>query len=451
MASVVGHWELGEKLGKGANGTVYRGIHLKTGAEAAVKVINTYKVDKEPYQRFVREIEFLRAQEGLTGILPLMDSHLPEDPSKDDPPWLAMPVAVAISKALEDKPLEDVVAAVTAIAQTLARLQTDSNVAHRDVKPNNLYWLNGLWLIGDFGLVTVPDAAQLTQEGRQVGPAHYTAYEMILDASSADPHPADVYSLGKTLWVLATGQRWPPEGHQPAGSRGFGVEDFRPHPRAAVLDQEIDLMTRLRHEERPSKEQVAQDLASWAELPEAPIVFDVSKARAQLHRKIWNELASQDMQEQRKECAIVAARQLQEMTAPLNAALKSLYERAIIDMQSDQLTQNLLKSGGYWGHTVAWRWQRCSILAPHDGPMTTTLRMGRCLELLEDGTLRLHAMVNVGPEGVMGTYYNSTLEVRDAPAGSIEAEKMLRLGVDDLTTALASGIDVFIEHVPDPT
>ena len=71
-------------------------------------------------------------------------------------------------------------AAVAAIAGTLARLQSDFGIAHRDIKPGNLYELDGAWLIGDFGLVAVPDAKGLTVDGRQVGPAHYTAYEMIL-------------------------------------------------------------------------------------------------------------------------------------------------------------------------------------------------------------------------------------------------------------------------------
>jgi serine/threonine protein kinase len=232
----------------------------------ALKLLNTKKVETEPYQRFVREIRFLREHQALPGVLPLLDAHLPEQPDRANPPWLAMPVAVPISQALDVKPLSDVVAAVAAIADTLAQLHRDFGIAHRDIKPGNLYELNGSWLIGDFGLVAVPDTEALTAEGRQLGPAHYTAYEMILDPTTANPHPADVYSLGKTLWVLATGQAWPPEGHQPAHTRGFEIGDFRPHPRAAALDQEVDLMTRLHPEERPSKEQVARDLTMWQEL-----------------------------------------------------------------------------------------------------------------------------------------------------------------------------------------
>ena len=100
--------------------------------------------------------------------------------------------------------------------------------------------------------MALPDTDGLTAEGRPLGPAHYTAYEMIRDPSSADAHPADVYSLGKTLWVLGTDQRFPPEGHQPAGTRGFEIGDFRTHAHSGPLDQEVDLMTRIHPEERPS-------------------------------------------------------------------------------------------------------------------------------------------------------------------------------------------------------
>jgi serine/threonine protein kinase len=190
----------------------------------ALKVINANKVEREPYKRFKREIEFLRDHATVEGLLPLTDAYLPDMPSKGDQPWLAMPVATPIRKALEGKPLGDVVTAVSVVAATLWRLQRDYDIAHRDIKPGNLYELDGSWLIGDFGLVALPEAEALTGSGRPLGPAHYTAYEMILNPTTADPHPADVYSLAKTLWVLATDQRFPPEGHQPVGTRGFESE-----------------------------------------------------------------------------------------------------------------------------------------------------------------------------------------------------------------------------------
>jgi serine/threonine protein kinase len=449
-SGTVGPWTLHEPLGRGGNATVWTADRPVLPSPVALKLINTTKVANEPYRRFVREIEFLREHGAIPGVLPLIDAHLPDHPSKADPPWLAMPIATPIRNALEGKPLTEIVAALAAIAETLNQLQRETGVAHRDIKPGNLYELSGLWLIGDFGLIAIPDAESLTAEGRQVGPAHFTAYEMVLDASTAEPHAADVYSLGKTLWVLATGQTWPPEGHQPAGTRGFGIGDFCPHPRASVLDQEVDLMTRLHPVERPSKEQVALDLAAWSDLATMPTEFDISHARARLHAKLRSTIAEQDTREQMKELAYAAIRRLQELTGPLNDGLKTLYSRAVVDSQSDDLTRNILKTHHHYGKELLHRWQRCTLLAPFDRPGSSTLRMGRCLELFDDGTLRLLLMVHVGPEGVMGTDFDSRLEVRSAPVGSVEAEKMLEIGIRDLSEALKTGIDVFVEKQPDP-
>lgn len=61
-------------------------------------------------------------------------------------------------------------------------------------------------MIGDFGLMTYPEKNPRTEHGRKLGPTDYMAPEMRQDADRADPGPADVWALGKTLWVLLTGQ-----------------------------------------------------------------------------------------------------------------------------------------------------------------------------------------------------------------------------------------------------
>lgn len=444
----IGDWLLGEQLGRGGNATVWSATRSEDDPPVALKIINTKKIDREPYQRFIREIRFLREHETVQGLLPVVDAHLPERPTRSDRPWLAMPIATPIAQALEDRPLIDVVSAVAAIADTLWRLQRDHDVAHRDIKPGNLYELNGEWLLGDFGLVALPDADGLTAQGRPLGPAHYMPYEMILDPASADAHAADVYSLGKTLWVLATAQRFPPEGHQPADVRGFGVRDFQAHHGAGAIDQEIDVMTRLQPENRPSKEQVATDLRAWGDLADEPVVLDVSDARLRLQEKLRSQLDAQDVQAHRKELAFAAVRRLQELTKPLNESLKQLSTRTEVDSSTDKMTTNLLKSHG-WGSRVVFRWHRCTLVAPLDRPASMVLRMGRSLELMEDGTLRLHLMVHVGPEGVLATNYTWQPSVTSAVVGTVEAQSMLESGVNGLVEALREGIDVFVESLPD--
>jgi serine/threonine protein kinase len=94
------------------------------------------------------------------------------------------------------------------IAGALSRVHAPEN-AHRDIKPNNLYWHDGRWCLGDFGLAEFDDAESITRSDRKLGPAYYIAPEMLNNASSADGCAADVYSLGKTICVMATGQKYP--------------------------------------------------------------------------------------------------------------------------------------------------------------------------------------------------------------------------------------------------
>lgn len=210
-------------------------------------------------------------------------------------------------------------------------------------------------------------------------------------------------------------------------------------------------MTRLHPEDRPTKEQVATDLAAWKELSTAPVTLHVSAARSRLRNKLSTTIAEQDTQAQQKDHAHAAVRRLQQLTAPLNAALKDLSARTEIDSATDKMTTNILKSHGrYGGPQVVFRWHRCTIVSPLDRPVSTTLRMSRSVELLHDGELLLHLMIHVGPEGVMGNDFNWHPKASSAPVGTIQAEQMLSDGVRDLTAALQEVIDVFVDRLPDP-
>jgi len=321
-------------------------------------------------------------------------------------------------------------------------------VGHRDIKPPNLYRLEDAWLVGDFGLVSVPSIEELTRSGRPLGPAHFMPYEMILDPSNADPIPADVYSLGKTLWVLGTEQRFPPEGHQPADSRGFTIADFRPHPHASALDRLVDRMTRLRPAERPTMAQVARDLKAWAELASKPVAIDVSTIRAQLHEKLAAELTAGELLQQRKDSAHAAVRRFQELVGPLNRSLQEVLPAAEIDLMTDALTRNILRTHEGFGKPPAvFIWQRCSQIGSGPAHHRYTLRMGRSLELAEDGELTARALIAVGYPNLAGSDNHLWQSPpRTAPVGTVEAEKMLQDAVAELRDQLALGLNIFANH-----
>src|SRR6266511_4047877 len=444
---LIGPWTLREKLGAGGNATVWRASR-DGGEDVALKVINTTKTQREPYRRFMQEIEFLRELGDFPGVLPLLDAHLPQRPSSADRAWLAMPIATPIANALAEAPLETIVAALAEIAETLARL-AERNVGHRDIKPGNLYELNGRWLIGDFGLVAAPDLEELTRSGKALGPAHYTAYEMILDPVNADPLPADVYSFAKTVFVLATGLRYPPEGHQPASTRGFSIADLLPHPHAAALDRLVDRATRLQPDQRPTMSEIAADLAAWHELGKT-VTIDVSALAAQLRAKMEREIAAEDLLEQRRELALAAVRRLQELCRTLNDALRSAHPRPQLDIVGDRYARNVLHTLRHSGAPdIVFAYDRVSKIGSGDEALRFELSYGRGLELTAHGTLVFRAFVLVGHEAIGGSAYSWESEALEAPVGSVESERVLEEGVTALAERLHEGLRVFVAELPE--
>jgi serine/threonine protein kinase len=446
---VIGPWTLVEKVDEGGNGEVWR-ARGGGGEIVALKLLKARRVQSESYQRFVREIRFLRDNREEPGVLPLVDAYLPEQPTKADRPWLAMPVAQPIGAALAFKTLDEVVLAVKAVSETLAALQADHDVAHRDIKPSNLYELDGRWLIGDFGLISFPDADTLTGDGRQIGPANFTAYEMIDHPTTADPHPADVYSLGKTLWVLATGQNWPPLGHQPATSTALSIGEFRPHRNAARLDELIDRMSRHRPAERPTKAEVATELATWLTLATEPVAFDLSDRRDKIRAKLRSVITEQETEKRLREAEQRAIRRLQELTKPLNDGLKHAFPRVEVDVMNDEATTNIVKSHRDCMTPLLHRWQRCTRVIAGDGPVDLALSMSRSLELLANGELAFTWMIDASPQKVMGgRVYGHGPVVDIAMAESVEVDAMLERQVSAMTAALEQAVDALITALPD--
>ena len=266
----INDWQLTELLGTGGNAEVWKAT-ARDGRVVALKILKTKNPASEPYKRFRSEIEVLQRLGERPGVLPLLGSSLPDVPSKQRPAWLAMPVASPLPQALGSDPkLEVVVEAVARIAHVLTDL-ADEGIHHRDVKPGNLYWYEEQWTVGDFGLVDYPEKPGLTEIERRLGPLYFLAPEMLNDPVGALGGPADVYSLAKTLWVLATGQRYPPQGEQRIDVPQLTLSENVAHPRSRLLDHLIENATKHNPEERPSMAEFAAELDAWLAEPSRPV------------------------------------------------------------------------------------------------------------------------------------------------------------------------------------
>ncbi len=308
----VGQYELLRKLPHGGNADVFVAVADGSGREMALKRLRA-KPGSEPWRRFAQEVRVVAQLDTFPGILPIVDSGVPEDPQPDDRAWYSMPLAERVDEVLRGAPLEDVVRAMAAYAETLTRLHAIAHY-HRDIKPANLYRLDGQWLVGDFGIVDVPDAEAITKAGRKFGPANFLPYELITNPDTAEGGPVDVYELAKTLWVLAAdewlltlGGLYAPLGPQPADGGKFTLDRILAgHPLASRLDRLIEQCTRTDPDLRPDMAQVHGDLQAWVEMAERDRGDDetaLAAAAAELRAAFADQLTAGELQQRRVEIA----------------------------------------------------------------------------------------------------------------------------------------------------
>jgi hypothetical protein len=205
---------------------VRRATEKTSGRKAVVK-----HVSNRHQSRFWDEALNMHRMSGTPGILPVWDV---DDARPDEPRWYAMPHALLLEKALGDETtLWDVVGHIVSLADVLARL-ADQGTYHRDIKPANLFWWDGGPVLADFGIAAwghdtsgAGTARQgiPTLKGEKLGPANFIAPEMRYDRPADRGKHADVYSLAKTLFVLALPGRgpYPPDGTHHADREEFSL------------------------------------------------------------------------------------------------------------------------------------------------------------------------------------------------------------------------------------
>jgi hypothetical protein len=157
-------------------------------------------------------------------------------------------------------------------------------MAHRDIKPENVYRHEDAWVVGDLGLIQIPDAESLTAGAGMLGPKYFLAPEMMVDPASAAGAPADVYSLAKTMWVLATGQRFPPPGQHLLSELAMRVSTYTPHPYGYQLDALLERATAFDPAARPAAREFRDELTAWLrnQEPQTEMPVDLSAVTSRL-------------------------------------------------------------------------------------------------------------------------------------------------------------------------
>ena len=186
---------------------VYRAHDSHLDRPVAIKVLRAELYDTIGLQRFRREIG-VTANLVHPGIVALFDSG-----EADGHVYYVMPLVTG--DTLRDRlkregkiPMREAAAYGADIAEALAYAH-GRGVIHRDVKPENIFIVEGRAVLADFGIARAEDDILHGQGDTGKGMVVGTATYMSPEQATADAHideRSDLYSLGCVLYELVNGE-----------------------------------------------------------------------------------------------------------------------------------------------------------------------------------------------------------------------------------------------------
>ena len=223
-------WQIGEMLGEGSFGKVYKAVREEHGLTtySAIKAISIPQSDAElnslrsegwsegatkTYLQgivddFVNEIKMMESMKGTQNVVSVEDYQVLE--KEDKIGWdifIRMEFLTSLVGHTSDKKLteEDVIKVGLDLLSAL-ELCSQKSVIHRDIKPENIFISSfGHYKLGDFGIARELEktAGSMSQKGTYNYIAPEVASGRHYDAT------VDTYSLGIVLYKLLNYNRLP--------------------------------------------------------------------------------------------------------------------------------------------------------------------------------------------------------------------------------------------------
>ncbi|WP_442785527.1 protein kinase domain-containing protein [Actinacidiphila sp. DG2A-62] len=276
-------YRLGDVLGKGGMGTVWRAVDETLGRSVAVKELRfPGDVDEDEKRRLVtRTLREAKATARIrnTGAITVFDVV-----KEDDRPWIVMELVEGRSLAdviRDDGPLEPRRAAeVGLVLLDVLRAAHAEGILHRDVKPSNVLIADGgsgaagagggRVVLGDFGIAQIDGDPSVTSTGMLVGAPSYISPERARGHKPGPP--ADLWSLGALLYAAVEGRPPYDKGSAIATLTAVMTEPVGPMPHAGPLAEVIRGLLDKDPERRLDEPGARALLTAIVNAPERPAV-----------------------------------------------------------------------------------------------------------------------------------------------------------------------------------
>ncbi|MCX5228142.1 serine/threonine-protein kinase [Streptomyces sp. NBC_00233] len=259
---LAGRYRLGESIGRGGMGKVWRAHDEVLHRVVAVKELTAgrFVAEADRLVLHARTQKEARAAARIThpGVVTVHDVL-----EHDDRPWIVMQYVdgPSLADAAKEKGTIDPHEAARIGLHVLGALRAAhaAGVLHRDVKPGNvLLARDGSVLITDFGIAAIEGDATITRTGELVGSIDYLAPERV---RGGDPGPAsDLWSLGATLYTAVEGTS-PFRRTSPISTMQAVVAEEPPYPeKAGPLAPVIVALLRKDPAQRPQADEAGRML-----------------------------------------------------------------------------------------------------------------------------------------------------------------------------------------------
>jgi serine/threonine protein kinase len=199
-------WILIREIAKGGNGHIWTAYDQATPSNICVFKFLPVTNRQIDFLRLKREFEVhttLYQSEEKYSVLPIFDYRLNEN----DFSYVRLPLAQTFDEGIAQTAFLQKIQILIKLCNDIKHLHTNGYF-HRDIKPNNLLFLDNILYLADFGLVTDPqETTGITPHGTRMGNYQTIAPEMRKtgkDLETEDYKKSDIYSLGVTIWMILT-------------------------------------------------------------------------------------------------------------------------------------------------------------------------------------------------------------------------------------------------------